>query len=218
MGEYDRFACRLLLLALLLRRRAVMPPIECGLPFMRKALQARHLRGMEVGCGEQRQCVWLPYPHHIEPWCAGLDWLWDSDYKGLLAGDYGKAASADLKASTAKMPVDAWQLVKGAEAAAAAGVAGNASRLLAARDPPQNVLVLDGEGSKAAAGKRGKKAAEPLGWIPLGGFRVLEWRAPFPRRVEKVMRSSAAEGGLGLSDSQVNVVKGCLRSLATSKE
>ena len=101
---------------------------------------------------------------------------------------------------------------------AAAGVAGNASRLLAARDPPQNVLVLDGEGSKAAAGKRGKKAAEPLGWIPLGGFRVLEWRAPFPRRVEKVMRSSAAEGGLGLSDSQVNVVKGCLRSLATSKE
>ena len=32
---------------------------------MRKALQARHLRGMEVGCGAQRQCVWLPYPHHI---------------------------------------------------------------------------------------------------------------------------------------------------------
>ena len=82
-GEYDRFAARLLLVAMLLRRRAVMPPIECSLPYMRKALQARHLRGMEVGCGPLRQCVWLPYPHHIDPWCAGVDFLYDVDYQVL---------------------------------------------------------------------------------------------------------------------------------------
>lgn len=68
MSEYDRFAARLLLVGLLLRRRVVFPPIPCSKPYMQKALQARHLRGMEVGCGDVSQCVWLPYPHHIEPW------------------------------------------------------------------------------------------------------------------------------------------------------
>ena len=43
MGEFDMFAARLLLLGLLTGRRVVMPPIDCSLPWMRKALQARHL-------------------------------------------------------------------------------------------------------------------------------------------------------------------------------
>ena len=46
--RYDRFAARLLILGLLLRRRVVFPPIDCGLRYMQKALLARHLRGFEV--------------------------------------------------------------------------------------------------------------------------------------------------------------------------
>ena len=58
----------------------------------------------------------------------------------------------------------------------------------------------------------------PLGWLPLGGFRTLEWKAPLPRRVEAAMRAGVADGGLGLSQSQVHIVKTCLKSLATSRE
>ena len=104
MGEYDRFAARLLLLGLLLGRRVVMPPIACDLPYMRKALQARHLRGMEVGCGPMRQCVWLPYPHHIDPYCSGVDFLWDADYRALVAR--GAVAPHD----TTHVPAAAFQL------------------------------------------------------------------------------------------------------------
>ena len=38
-----------------------------------------------MGCGEERQCIWLPYPHHIDPWCAGVDFLNDIDYRGMAA-------------------------------------------------------------------------------------------------------------------------------------
>ena len=61
---------------------------------VRKALQARHLRGMEVGCGELRQCVWLPYPHHIDPWCSGVDFLYDIDYRERVAS--GNLTAADV--------------------------------------------------------------------------------------------------------------------------
>ena len=53
MGEFDMFAARLLLLGMLTRRRVVMPPIACGLKWMQKALEPRHLRGFEVCCGER---------------------------------------------------------------------------------------------------------------------------------------------------------------------
>ena len=36
-----------------------------------------------MGCGEERQCIWLPYPHHIDPWCAGVDFLNDIDYRSM---------------------------------------------------------------------------------------------------------------------------------------
>ena len=87
--------------------------------------------------------------------------------------------------------------------------------------------VVEGEGGTAAA--------DQLSWLPLGGFRTEEWRAPLPRRVEAYLRAlpanlnpeslKAAElqarrgpPGLGLTDSQVKIVKTCLRSLSTSKE
>ena len=48
----------------------------------------------EVGCGEERQCIWLPYPHHIDPWCAGVDFLNDIDYRGMTARGLVRAADA----------------------------------------------------------------------------------------------------------------------------
>ena len=197
----------MLLVALLLRRRAVLPPIDCNLPYMKKALQARHLRGMEVGCGEMRQCVWLPYPHHIEPWCAGLDWLWDVDYKSMLAGERGAEARGVVKQS-ARLPAERLQPVNEGPRSL------NVSGLLRADDSPASVLVLDG----AHAVEQAARSTKPLGWIPLGGFRTLDWKAPWPKRVEAALRTPAFSGGYGLSDRQVEIVKTCMRSLATSKE
>ena len=205
MGEYDRFAARLLLVALLLRRRAVMPPIACELPYMRKALQARHLRGMEVGCGEARQCAWLPYPHHVEPWCAGVDWLWDVDYRAMRArGEVLAAETAELSGASLGLTERGGGLN--------ASTLGALDHLLSVRDPAARVLTLRGSGG------RGGDESVPLGWLPLGGFRTLEWKAPWPRRVEAALRAPRAAGGLALSEGQVRIVKTCLRSLATSKE
>ena len=44
MGEFDRFAARLLLLGLLTRRRVVMPPIPCELGWMQRALEPQLVR------------------------------------------------------------------------------------------------------------------------------------------------------------------------------
>ena len=91
----------------------------------------------------------------------------------------------------------------------------NVSRLLTTDIPSQRVLYLDGSGQSQASSLG---SSTPLGWIPLGGFRVLEWKAPFPRRVEATLRAAEEAGGLGMNDAQVQIVKTCLRSLATSRE
>ena len=224
MGDYDRFAARLLLLGLLLRRRTVMPPIACALPFMQKALQARHLRGMEVGCGASSQCVWLPYPHHIEPWCAGIDFLWDLDYRSMITR--GEVKDSEL----AERQAQDFHLGSDVRADSPRGTAvGNvsAAALLATSDAPTRVLVLRPQNRPTASDAGGLLARfksrrvgkeAPLGWLPLGGFRTLEWKAPFPRRLESSLRAPEASGGLGLSNSQVVIVKTCLKSLATSRE
>lgn len=242
MGDYDRFAARLLLLGLVLRRRAVMPPIDCKLPFMRKALMARHLRGMEVGCGASSQCVWLPYPHHIEPWCAGVDFLWDADFQMMKAR--GEVRTDEV----AHRGADEFILSRRAQRLGASVQSGarntSAASLLAAVDPNARILILHRPTKRAAGGAQAISTGEagrrlalfglggptagprtggdpkdaPLAWLPLGGFRTLEWVAPFPRRLEASMRASQSAGGLGLSDAQVHIVKTCLKSLATSRE
>ena len=182
-----------------------MPPIPCSLPYMTKALQARHLRGMEVGCGEQRQCVWLPYPHHIEPWCAGVDFLYDVDYRGLISRDELRDETAAEMAASELHP----EVPPANGTARLNGTFGALDGVSLPPDAAQQVLVLRGDG--------GRGGVEPLDWIPLGGFRTLEWRAPFPRRVESVL-SAPRPRGLGLSASQLRIVRTCLKSLATSRE
>ena len=46
----------------------------------------------------------------------------------------------------------------------------------------------------------------------------LVWRAPFARQVERSLRAPTRDGGAGLSDGQMKVVKDCLKSLASSRE
>ena len=91
-----------------------------------------------------------------------------------------------------------------------------------ATPPPRSScsLAAPGASRRRRWRRRGARraAGTPLGWVPLGGFRTLEWRAPFPKRVEAALRAPRQAGGLGLGEAQVRIVKTCLKSLATSKE
>jgi hypothetical protein len=251
MMDYDRFAARLLLLGLLLRRRVVFPPIDCSTRYMRKALLARHLRGMEVGCGKDKQCVWLPYPQyahfhmiciyqnhpvvralsnvpsahmlnspprslvfsHIEPWCAGIDFLYDIDYRGMVErGDIH--TDSDVTEMSVRTIQSLW----------------NASdqrheKHLLRSGSVKRVLLLRGVPDESGLRRwvHGPQTdSDQLSWIPLGGFRSEQWRAPFPRRVEAFLRAPAGTpgggGGLGLNERQITIVKTCLKSLSTSRE
>jgi len=227
MQEYDRFAARLLLLGLLLNRRVVMPPIDCSVPYMRKALQARHLRGLEIGCGEDAQCIWLPYPHHIDPWCSGIDFLYDIDYR-------------DARRRHEVEPKDVTEVAVGEVRRAFNATHGERKlrlRALPELHDSRQVLQLngiaDGAGRRLFGGSRAKaprsendasSLQDQLAWLPLGGFRTEQWNAPLARRVERYLRAPvrghgvSANSGLGLSETQVKIVKTCLRSLSTSKE
>jgi len=87
MREFDLLASRALLLGLLLKRRVVIPPLPCDKAWSQKAMEPSHLRALEVGCGPDKQCVWLPMPHFKEAWCSGVDFLYDIDYQELRRRD-----------------------------------------------------------------------------------------------------------------------------------
>ena len=113
MAEFDRFACRLLLLGLLLGRRAVIPSMPCSSRWAQNAMEPRHLRGLEVGCGKQKQCVWLPMPHFKEAWCSGIDFLYSIDYEVMV--DRGEVRLdtdvAEMAASSLRLDADGGSLV-----------------------------------------------------------------------------------------------------------
>ena len=266
MGEFDRFAARLLLLGLLLRRRVVVPPIRCAEPWMKRdrvllllsardtydgghasqvrravdeasaraeapaRLRGRMRRGEPVHLAAVRRDRGLllisaratyggghcprRYPHHIEPWCAGVDFLWDVDYRELIS-----SGEVQVARDAATLPISAFSLApdaKMSEGRPPANASGGGSPLLSpAALPNDRVLVLRADGGGGGA------EAEPLAWLPLGGFRNGDqkpWTAPLPRRAEAAMRAPYAEGGLGLSERQMGIVRTCLRSLATSRE
>ena len=197
MGEFDSFAARLLLLGLLLRRRVVMPPMPCGLGWVKGSLEPRHLRGLEVGCGADKQCVWLPMPHFKEAWCSGRLPLRHRLPRARRLGQPHRrrrlAAAALISARRRRPPTSA-----------AAG------SLLKRRGggalPASRVLALGGEGQTEAS---------LLDWLPLEGFKNKAWRGPLPLAVKAALQPA---GGGGLSDSQLGIVKDCLQSLATSRD
>lgn len=192
MKEYDAFAARLLLLGMLLRRRVVMPPLPCEQRWAKDAMEPRHLRALEVGCGPNKQCAWLPMPHFKEPWCSGVDFVYDIDYRELLREEL------DGKRDVKKLPVGELQLTRGPSAN---------DDLVELRAggalPSERVLVLEGD----------PEVADPLAWIPLDGLTA--WDRPFSK---KVLTSLRAQGGQPLSPAQVTIVKTCLHSLITSKD
>ena len=198
MAGFDRFAARLLLLGLLLRRRVVMPSMPCDTAWARAALEPRHLRGLKVGCGPEKQCVWLPMPHYSLPWCSGVDFIYDIDYRTLLAKG-NVTAARDVAAA----PLGALRLVPN-EAEAEAHVAELAPPHEAvARE--RRVLLL--QGGAAAQG-------EPLDWLPLDDFRSKSWKGGFARRVQRALERQEPR----LSSSQLEIVKDCMHSLATSRD
>ena len=77
------------------------------------------------------------------------------------------------------------------------------------------VVVLSAQLNGPQLGPAGHQRLES---IPLGGFRSGVWRAPFARQVERSLRAPTRDGGAGLSDGQMKVVKDCLKSLASSRE
>ena len=77
------------------------------------------------------------------------------------------------------------------------------------------VVVLSAQLNGPQLGPAGHQWLES---IPLGGFRSGVWRAPFARQVERSLRAPTRDGGAGLSDGQMKVVKDCLKSLASSRE
>ena len=173
-----------------------------------------------------RQLAWIRFAwlrSHIDPWCAGVDWLWDVDYQAMVTrGEI--AISTDLtevadKALKLADPSSRDSLGSGGSGRGDGVLTtgdGNVSSLLTLIDPPHRVLRL--RGTRRGHQQKGRKADVPLGWLPLGGFRTLDWHAPLPRRVERALRSPPTAGGLGLSSAQVHIVKTCLKSLATSRE
>tara|TARA_B110001452_G_scaffold69373_1_gene55961 strand:+ start:954 stop:3251 length:2298 start_codon:yes stop_codon:yes gene_type:complete len=203
MAEFDHFAARLMLLGLLLKRRVVMPPMECDLPWARHAMEPRHLRGLEVGCGPDKQCVWLPMPHFQQQWCNGVDFIYDIDYRThILKGDISPAR--DVKA----VPISSLSLAAGASPDEVVDLSEGGA---AAHE--QRVLVLQGGGKGGGGG-----ALDPFAWLPLDSFRHKRWDSPFAGRVRKALQGQSGRAGLTLTDTQLGILKDCMDSLATSKD
>ena len=137
-------------------------------------------------------------PHYSLPWCSGVDFIYDIDYRTLLATG-NVSAARDVAAA----PLGALRLVPN-EAEAEAHVAELAPPHEAvARE--RRVLLL--QGGAAARG-------EPLDWLPLDDFRSKSWKGGFARRVQRALERQEPR----LSSSQLEIVKDCMHSLATSRD
>jgi hypothetical protein len=201
MAEFDRFACRLLLLGLLLGRRAVIPSMPCSTRWAQSAMEPRHLRGLEVGCGRQKQCVWLPMPHYKEAWCSGVDFLYSIDYEVMV--DRGEVR---LDTDVAEMDASSLRFDAG-------GRAGRPAELRGGDDPrPRDARVLKLTSARSSG--------DPLEWLPLTGFSDKSWSRRIQSRVAAALTSTAAgvPAALGLNASQLTIVKDCMHSLATSRD
>jgi len=191
MKEFDHFAARLILLGMLLGRRVVIPPMPCHKQWTQAAMEPRHLRGIEVGCGPHKQCAWIPFPHFKEAWCSGVDFIYDIDFREMQQN--GKVSDADIST------LHASDLRLGASA--------TIETISGAALPTARVLRID-------APSNGRN--DPFEWIPLDGFRSRAgWKNSdsFPRHV-----LTALEAIKGFGPTQTTIFKDCMHSLATSND
>jgi len=204
MHEFDFHAARLLLLATLLGRRAVIPSMPCAKRWAQDAMEPRHLRGLEVGCGKHKQCVWLPMPHFKEAWCSGVDFLYSIDYEGMV--DRGEIhPSRDV----ATLPASAMRVVADEPGSWAGGdIIG---RAIGPPGPLPTARVL-----RLSGGDSG----DPLEWLTLTSFSEKSWRkgSGLPYRVGEALRSGGSSALPPLAPSQLTIMKDCMHSLATSKD
>ena len=167
MADFDAFAARLLLLGLLLGRRVVMPPLPQDAAWAEAAIEPRHLRAIEVGCGADRQRAWLPMPHSSEPWCSGIDFIYDIDYKAL-ASTLPPEQISHIAASSLQISEDSTPLLLKMIGGAAL--------------PDARVLVLNSPASE--------KSGPPLGWLPINDWKQKSWKGPFASKVHIALEAA----------------------------
>jgi len=143
-------------------------------------------------------------PHYKEAWCSGVDFLYSIDYEGMVdrgdvlpERDVTTLSAADLRI----LPDTPGDWAAGAIVGLAAAVPGGGAL------PSSRVLRLTG-------GDKG----DPLDWVPLSAFTDKSWRkvSGLPFRVGEALRSGRASPAL--TSPQLNIMKDCLQSLATSKD
>ena len=144
-------------------------------------------------------------PHFKEAWCSGVDFLYSIDYEGML--DQGEiVADRDLLSLGADelrvLPADA---PVGVGAVPGALLGRKTGEPLPSAVSSARVLTLVG-------GAEG----DPLTWLPLDGFKDESWRegSGLPYRVGQVLQ----RGPLGLTKPQMQIIKDCMSSLASSRD
>ena len=144
-------------------------------------------------------------PHFKEAWCSGVDFLYSIDYEGML--DQGEiVADRDLLSLGADelrvLPADA-----------PVGVGAVPGALLGRKTgEPLPSAVSSARVLKLIGGAEG----DPLTWLPLDGFKDESWRegSGLPYRVGQVLQ----RGPLGLTKPQMQIIKDCMSSLASSRD
>ena len=193
MMEFDHFAARLLLLATLLGRRAVIPSMPCAARWAQAAMEPRHLRGLEVGCGEHKQCVWLPMPHFKEAWCSGVDFVYSIDYEGMLDRKEVEPSRDMVTMTASELHINA------------GGTGDILGHTVSSSLPTARVLRLTGSDK-----------GDPLDWLPLQGFMNKRWSQQaadaLPHRVAAAMDSRQ------FTAAQMTIMKDCMHSRATSHD
>eukprot|EP00310_Coccolithus_braarudii_P001894 CAMPEP_0183377064 /NCGR_PEP_ID=MMETSP0164_2-20130417/122036_1 /TAXON_ID=221442 /ORGANISM="Coccolithus pelagicus ssp braarudi, Strain PLY182g" /LENGTH=144 /DNA_ID=CAMNT_0025554477 /DNA_START=35 /DNA_END=470 /DNA_ORIENTATION=+ len=127
-------------------------------------------------------------PHYKDPWCSGVDFLYDIDYRDLLEREIDPQADVQhVSASTLR--------------SAFAAVEGDAPLNVGNPETAftQRVVLLE-----AVRGQ--------LEWLPMDGFKRTAWTGAFPTKVEAMLQATAPAGP-GLGRAQLQIVKDCLQSL-----
>ena len=145
-------------------------------------------------------------PHFKEAWCSGVDFLYSIDYEGMLdQGEIG--ADRDVLSLGADelrlLPADTAPVGVGAVPGALFG---------RKTGEPLPSAVSSARVLKLVGGTEG----DPLTWLPLDRFKDESWRegSGLPYRVGQMLQ----RGPLGLTKPQMQIMKDCMSSLASSRD